>query len=319
MNKVKLAAIGAMIVICVLAGCTEAHRETLQHNVAQIEDTVTFTDDLGRELTIKRPERVVTLISSFADIWHLAGGVDQIVATTNATWTYFDLPLKSDVINLGATKSINLEQLIACEPDLIIASCGTDRNLELEDSLEQMGLAVAYFSVNNFEDYLRVLKTCTEITGHVENYETYGNSVKKQLEEAKERVDGSSPSVLYIRTTGSSCKVKNSEDSVLGEMLADMDTRNIADVEGSLLEQLSMEVIIEKDPDYIFVVLQSADPQDAKDMLETTLLMNPAWETLSAVKEGRFYIMDPNLYNLKPNARWGEAYEQLAEILYPSK
>ena len=41
-------------------------------------------------------------------------------------------------------------------------------------------------------------------------------------------------------------------------MLADMDTRNIADVEGSLLEQLSMEVIIEKDPDYIFVVLQSA-------------------------------------------------------------
>ena len=234
MNKVKLAAIGAMIVICVLAGCTEAHRETSQHNVAQIEDTVTFTDDLGRELTIKRPERVVTLISSFADIWHLAGGVDQIVATTNATWTYFDLPLKSDVINLGATKSINLEQLIACEPDLIIASCGTDRNLELEDSLEQMGLAVAYFSVNNFEDYLRVLKTCTEITGHVENYETYGNSVKKQLEEAKERVDGSSPSVLYIRTTGSSCKVKNSEDSVLGEMLADMDTRNIADISSSL-------------------------------------------------------------------------------------
>ena len=151
MNKVKLAAIGAMIVICVLAGCTEAHRETSQHNVAQIENTVTFTDDLGRELTIKRPERVVTLISSFADVWHLAGGVDQIVATTNATWTYFDLPLKSDVINLGATKSINLEQLIACEPDLIIASCGTDRNLELEDSLEQMGLAVAYFSVNTLK------------------------------------------------------------------------------------------------------------------------------------------------------------------------
>ena len=26
--------------------------------------------------------------------------------------------------------------------------------------------------------------------------------------------------------------------------------------------------------------------------------------------------MDQQLYNLKPNARWGEAYEKLAEILY---
>ena len=27
--------------------------------------------------------------------------------------------------------------------------------------------------------------------------------------------------------------------------------------------------------------------------------------------------MDPNLYNLKPNGRWGEAYEKLADMLYP--
>jgi iron complex transport system substrate-binding protein len=280
---------------------------------------VTFTGDLGRSVTVDEPKRVAALLGSFADIWYLAGGVEQIVATTNATWTYFDLPLRDDVINLGATKSLNVEQLIACEPDLIIASCGTDRNLELESSLEQMGLDVAYFSVNNFEDYLRVLKICTEITGCTQNYKLYGTDVKTQLDAALEKVDGRNPNVLYIRTTGSSCKVKNSKDSVLGEMLADMGTRNIADVEGSLLEQLSMEVIMENDPDYIFVVLQSADPQDAQDMLENTLLCNPAWNTLSAVKEGRFYIMDSNLYNLKPNARWGEAYERLAEILYPSK
>lgn len=97
--------------------------------------TVTFTDDLGREVTVNRPKRVATLISSFADIWYLAGGVEQIVAATNATWTYFDLPLREDVVNLGATKELNVEQLIACEPDLILASAGTDRNVELEASL----------------------------------------------------------------------------------------------------------------------------------------------------------------------------------------
>lgn len=280
---------------------------------------VKFTDDFGREVTVSNPQRVITLTGSFSDIWYLAGGIEQLVATTNATWTYFDLPLREDTVNLGSSKQLNLEQIIACEPDLILASCGTDRNVELEAAFEEMGMNVAYFSVNSFEDYLRVLDICTEITGCRENVKVYGTQVQAQVENALARVDGSKPSVLYIRATGSSCKVKNSEGTVLGEMLNNMDCMNIADVEGSLLEQLSMEVILDADPDYIFVVLQSANPADAEAILESTLLSNPAWGTLSAVQEGRYYVMDQNLYNLKPNARWGEAYEQLADILYPAK
>ena len=41
------------------------------------ETAVTFTDDLGRQVTADRPERVVCLIGSFADIWYLAGGYCQ--------------------------------------------------------------------------------------------------------------------------------------------------------------------------------------------------------------------------------------------------
>ena len=67
------------------------------------------------------------------------------------------------------------------------------------------------------------------------------------------------------------------------------------------------------------MVMQSADPEDAKKTLEKTLFSNPAWETLTAVKEGRYHVMEQNLYNLKPNGRWGEAYEKLADILYPQQ
>lgn len=297
--------------LLLLAGCASAP--------AQGPGTgFTFTDDLGREVTADHPQRVVSLIGSFADIWYLAGGIDTLVATTNATWTYYDLPLREDIVNLGASKKLNLEQLIACEPDLILASCGTDRDVELEETFTEMGLNAAYFSVNAFEDYLRMLKICTQITGHPENYETYGSAVESRVEAAIRRADGSRPSVLYIRATGSGCKVKNSQGSVLGEMLAAMDCVNVADREGSLLEQLSMEAILDADPDYIFVVLQSADPKDAQEILESTLLSNPAWATLTAVKNGRYFVMDPNLYNLKPNERWGEAYENLADILYPA-
>ena len=282
-------------------------------------EEICFTDDLGREVTVENPQRVVCMTASFADIWCLAGGADTIVATTSSTWKYFDLPLKEDVVDLGDAKNLNLEQLIACEPDLILASCGTDSSPELEPVLTEMGLNVAYFSVNNFEDFQRMLKTCTEITGHPENYETYGVEVGKQVDAAIARADGSRPTVLYVRATGTTCKVKNSKGSVLGEMLAALDCVNIADQDESLLENLSMEAILAADPDSIFTVVQGSDPTSAQALLDTTLLKNPAWNTLTAVKEGRFYNMDQNLYNMKPNGRWGEAYEKLADILYPEK
>lgn len=150
-----------------------------------------------------------------------------------------------------------------------------------------------------------------------ELYEQYGEQVRAQVDAAVARAEGKEgPSVLYLRATGSSCKVKNSENSVLGEMLAALGCVNIADSDASLLEELSMEAILAADPERIFIVMQGSDQEKVRQTLESAVLSNPAWQQLSAVKNGRVYYMDQQLYNLKPNARWGEAYEKLAEILY---
>ena len=287
---------------------------------AGAQGSVSFVDDLGRNVTIERnPERVAVLIGSFADIWCLAGGADSIVAAADDTFRKFDLPLSEGVINLGATKDLSMEKMLLSDPDLIIASCSTAHHVELEPVFAQMGLNAVYFDVDTFEDYLRMLQICTEMTGCCDNYAAYGESIKAQVDAAKEKADGSMPSVLYIRATGSSCKVKSSDGSILGEMLRDMGCVNIADSETSLLEELSLEAILLADPDFIFVVEQSADPYAAKKVLEKTLFSNPAWQTLTAVRQGHYYVMDSSLYNLKPNVRWGEAYEKLAEILYGTR
>lgn len=278
---------------------------------------VTFTDDLGRSVTVDKPERVATLIGSFADIWCLAGGKDALVAAAHDTWTSFDLDLDESVADLGEIKEPNLELLIASQPDLVLASANTGAQVDLLEALEGSGLNVAYFKVADFEDYLRMLDVCTQITGQRENYMQYGQALEERRQAAIDRADGSRPTVLYVRATGASCKVKNSQDSVLGEMLADLDCVNVADSETGLLEELSMEAILAADPQFIFVVLQGADSTAAQETLDRTLLSDPAWQSLTAVKEGRYHVMDHKLYNLKPNARWGEAYEKLADILYP--
>ena len=286
-------------------------------NGSEQTPSVSFTDDLGRTVTAEPPRRVAALIGSFADIWQLAGGGDTLVAAADDAWTSFDLNLGEDVIKLGGVKQINLEQLAAAQPDLVLASSNTAAQVELLPALEQLGLKVAYFKVAEFQDYLHMLDLCSQLTGDTERFDQYGLAVESQVQAARDRADGSAPTALYIRATGAGCKVKNSRDSVLGEMLRDLGCVNIADSDQTLLEQLSLERILQLDPEYIFVVMQGADKTGAQQALDQTLLASPAWQSLTAVQQGRYYVMDDRLYNLKPNARWGEAYEHLADILYP--
>lgn len=301
------------------AGVSSTEGAQSAQGLAPETEAVTFVDALGRTVTVEQARRVAPLIGSFADIWALAGGADTIVAAANDTWTSFDLALSDDVVNLGTTTDISLEALIAAEPDFVIGSTNTDIDVELEASLTEMGITVAYFHVDSFEEYLDMLDICTRITGRRDLYEQYGVEVQAQVENAKAMADGSAPSVLYIRATGSSCKAKNSEGTVLGEMLADLGCRNVADSETSLLENLSMEAILNADPDYVFLIYQGSDTTNAEALLNETLLSNPAWSTLRAVEEGRCHVLDSKLYNLKPNGQWGTAYEQLAELLYAAE
>ena len=293
--------------------------ESTAEETAEITTTeaITFIDDLGREVTVNSHDRVATLIGSFTDIWMLSGG--EVVAAANDSWESLDLDLGEDVVNLGSILTPDTEQLIAANPDLVLASGNTDADVEMEELLEQAGITVAYFSVSDFSEYLHMLDICTDITGRKDLYEKNGLAVQEQIEAVKERVDGSSPTVLFLRASSSSVKAKGSEDNVCGEMLAELGCINIADSENGLLDDLSMEAIIAADPQYIFVTTQGNDYDAAMDNVTELLISNPAWASLSAVQNGNYYVLEKRLFNLKPNARWGEAYEILADILYPEE
>lgn len=281
--------------------------------VAPVEG-YTFTDDLGRLVTVREPQRVAALLGSFAQIWMLAGG--EVCATADDAWEDLHLDLAEDAVNLGNIKQLSLEMLLAAQPDFIIASTNTRQNMEWRQALEATGISVAYFDVADFDDYLRLLKICTDITGCSEHYEEYGTQVAAQIDAVLQACEGAeSPKVLCMRASASSITVKNSQDNVLGEMLCTLGCTNIADVNASLLEDLSMEYILREDPDFIFLVQRGDDTEGMRDYVARTLESDPVWSRLTAVQEGRVYFMDKNLYNLKPNHRWGEAYEKLAEIL----
>lgn len=281
------------------------------------EKFITFTDDLGRKISISSPERVAPLLGSFADIWMLAGG--EIAATADDAWDDFGLNLSETTINLGPTKNMSLELLIAAEPDFVIASTKTAQHVQWRETLEAAGITVAYFEVQTFDDYLRMLKICTDITGREDLYKKYGTEVKDSVDEVisriKEKLSGKdAPKVLFLRASATWIRAKNNEGTVLGEMLSDLGCVNIADSDNSLLENLSLESIVEKNPHYILVVQSGDDAEGMKKAMDDMFSENPAWNEIDAVKGGNVIYLDKMLFNLKPNERWAEAYEILERI-----
>ena len=283
---------------------------------AAAQQGYTFTDALGRTVTVDNPQKVAVPQGSYADVWQLAGGT--LYAVTEDAFSDRDLGLPQDIVNLGDMKSPSIEKAIAEGVDFMILSSKVTEHVALQETLEAAGINCAYFEVETFDDYLHMLDVCTNITGHRDLYETNGTAVRARIDAAIEGVKGKdSPKVLFIRAFSTGAKAKGS-DNMTGKMLKDLGCTNIADSNSGLLEDVSMEKIIEEDPDFIFVVTMGASSEKALAVIQESLISNPAWAGLKAVKNNHYAVLPKDLFHYKPNARWGESYEMLAKILYPA-
>lgn len=281
-----------------------------------------FTDDLGNEITVSpKPERVVACMGSFARIWELSGGT--LVGVTDDALEDYQIS-SSGVETVGQFTAPNLEQIIALSPDFVImtsASTGKDGSAsqtELKESLEASGITVAYFNVVTFDDYLRMLRVCSDINENSESFETYGSAIEKNINDIVEKAANAQtekPTVLLMTTYSGGTRVQNSS-TMTGAMLSDLGAINLADENKSLLKEFSLESIIEANPDYILVVPMGNDDEAALKNLKEATEANPAWAALDAVKEGKYVVLDKSLFLYKPNEKWDTAYQTLYDILY---
>jgi len=277
----------------------------------------TFTDDTGAEITVpEKPETVAVLLSSLADLWITAGGSVDI--TVGETVERGFVPDSVILVDAGAGKTIDIEALIAAKPDFVIYSADLAGQLECADTLHAAGIPAAGFTVETFDDYLRVLKLCTDILDTPERYEKYGTALEAEIDGmiAQTQAREDQPDILFVRAGSSAkfTKAKNAWNHFVCAMLQDLGTCNIADKAPVLLDGLSMEEILLSDPNFILFTTMGDETAGVQYM--ESLMADPVWQTLTAVKENRVYQLPKELFQYKPNARWGEAYAYLIELLY---
>ena len=295
----------ALLLVCVLlSGCAAETPDT--------DTGITFTDAMGRTVTVSVPQRVGICSGSLAECWLLAGG--EVCAVTRDAVTERKLDLPDDYIDLGSLREPSLETILAADLDLVILMSSLPNHRAMAETLDKTGIAYAYFDVENFADYLELIKVFTDITGRADLYEANAASIQPRIEAAitkGKREDA--PKVLILRTSSSKVKVLDSSFMV-GGMLKEFGCVNVADSENGLLSELSIEAIVKENPDYIFISCMG-DLEEGQAQLEAALTSNPIWDTLQAVQNGRVFYLEKELFHNKPNTRWGESYEIRAELL----
>ena len=311
MNVRIIRVILAAMLVLSLAACSCAPEKE------NAEGWYSFTDHKGNNVVLQqKPQKVAVLFSSFGDIWMTAGGkVNITVGETVQRGFAEDTAI---LVDSGAGKSIDTELLIASKPDFVICSADVPAQQDAAKLLAQAGISCASFRVESFEDYLDVLRICTDITGNKEMYQQYGADVGQNIEQimAQTQQLSENKKILFVRAgSGSSAtKAKTAKDHFAAAMLKELGTYNIAENATILLDGLSLEEIIVEKPEYIFISTMG-DETAAKEYINS-LFAQPQWQAVETVKNGNYIFLPKELFQYKPNSRWDKAYEYLVNTLY---
>ena len=305
MKRILLSCIAALLSAAMLlsfAGCSA-------------QSSGDFTDDAGGSVSLPAsPRRVAVLFSSLAELWCLSDG--ELSVTVGETVERGIAPIGTPLVDGGAGKSIDLEALIASECDLVIGSADVPAHRAVAEALRAIGTPTLLLHLESFSDYLRILELFCRLNGS-DAYGRYGTPLEVQVEAILANAKDARPKrVLFLRAgaSASSLRAKSSRDHFAAAILTELGCENLADSAPILLDGLSIEAVLEGDPDLILVSTMG-DEAAARANVERQL-SDGAWQTLRAVREGQVYFLDKAYFQYKPNARWAEAYQILSELIH---
>ena len=250
------------------------------------------------------PHNVVACSRSLGEMWMLSGG--KLAGITDDGK---DLGQKIKVV--GTLMRPSVEEIIALKPSLVLLTGDIPTQQKVKKSLLDAHVKVKSVNVDNFQDYDKYMKVFTKMNKRSDLYEKNVVDVSKRIEAIKKKVNFKKQTYLMLRVSSMKNKVLKN-DYFACEIANDMNMVNIAQ-DDSALDDINVEEIMKKDPDYIFVVYQGEEKQ-AQEAYNKIAAM-PGWDQLSALKNKHVKVLPKNYFQFKPNAKWDKAYQYLYDYL----
>jgi iron complex transport system substrate-binding protein len=273
----------------------------LAAGAAQAE--VRVTDDYGREVVLAAPaRRVVSLAPHLTELMYAAGAGARLVGALD----YSDYPPEAKRLpRVGSEAEIDLEALVALQPDLVIAwpNAGSARAVE---RIAAIGIPVFRSEPRELEDIARTLETLGRLAGTQAAAAAAARAFRARAARIGRAYAGRTRVRVFYQVWDRPLVTVNG-DHVISKVMRLCGGENVMAGLPALAPEIDRELVLQADPE----VIVASGPDGARPPWLDEWRAFPA---LAAVRRDNLYAIRPELLQ-RHTPRLLDGAEALCRIL----
>lgn len=286
-NKLMTAALALTLVLGLSACGTNSDPEetesSAQEPVSSEKENVTIKsfNAAGERVDLEvpyDPERIAILDMASLDILDSLGVGDRVVGSASTSLDYLqEYVTKEEMANLGTIKEADMEAVMACEPDIIFIG---GRLSESYDALSEIA-PVVYLSTDSEAGVVESVRNNAAVIASIFGLEDKVDSLMSDFDSRIAALNAfaeGKTAIVGLSTSGSFNILGNDgRCSIIGKEIG-FDNLGDGDTTSTHGNETSFELVVELNPEYIFVMDRDAaigtdGAQLAQEIVENELVM----------------------------------------------
>ncbi len=281
-------------------------------NQANTNYPVSLTDDAGREVTLAAdPHRIVSLAPSNTEIACALDACDDVVGVTD----FDDYPAQvSEVDDVVVFGKVDVEKVVAAEPDLVIAAGNELTPTAVIDQLAEAGLTVLVLYPETLDEVYADIELVGEALDAQAAAGELTDDMRTRVAAVEEAVAGADrPRTFYevglfegaIYTAGEGSFIASLIETAGGDPITG-DPNSTA---------IAIEDLVAADPELILL----GDAAYDATITPESVAARQGWGEMTAVREGRILPMPEDVLITRPGPRIVDGLEALARAIHPDR
>lgn len=261
-----------------------------------------FVDKFGNTVVInEEPKAIISFSPEQTEtLFALGKGLDMIGRSS-----YCDYPAEAQALaDMGSLFDFNLEVVLDAKPDLVFLSSMVSE--EVYKSLTDNGITVAVFDYDQtLAGTMSMITIVGNIVNRVDEATTINTTIQTAIDDISSRAGSREAKSVYYAVSVGDYTSAATGDTFINDIITTTGATNAAaDGTGWMY---TVEQLVEKDPDYVIC----SSLWDTKATIESL----DGYKDLTAVKEGRLFEVDENIFS-RQGPRVVDALYTLEKIVY---
>lgn len=260
-------------------------------------------DDGGKTVCLEQPaERIISLSPGATELLFSAGAGGQVKAVS--AWSDYP-PEAADLPQVGDSNRLDLEAIVALEPDLVVAWVDGNSASQLA-KIEALGVPVFWLKPRTFEDIASAVERLALLSGNEKAGAIRAADFLAGIRALRKRFRDARPVRVFYQVWHEPLMTIN-DDELIGRAIILCGGDNVFGHLPRLVPRISRESVLDADPD---AIISGGEDNDDRRWLEQWR----QYPELTAVARDNLYLVPPSLIQ-RPTLRMLEGTEQLCQTL----